>query len=106
MSVIVIAKYRADPDKFEKLVKSKDVDFTSVARSRMAKGCLSHRYAVGDGVVYVVDEWPSIEAYDELWPSGQGWAHEVAMEAGLEEPPEISYLRVVPDPGAYLRYPS
>jgi hypothetical protein len=105
MSTIVIAKYRADPDKFRKLVKSKDVDFTSVARSRLAKGCISHRYAVGDGAVYVIDEWPSIEAYNDKWESGQGWSHEVAMEAGLQEPPEVTFLDVVPDPGAFYHYP-
>jgi quinol monooxygenase YgiN len=105
MSTIVIAKYRADPARFEKLVNSRDLDFTSVARSRMAKGCISHRYAVTDDEVYVIDEWPSAEAYNECWPSGQGWAHEVAIEAGFEEPPEITFLRVVPDPGAFFRYP-
>ena len=73
MSTIVIAKYRADPSRFEKLVKADDVDFTAVARARISKGCISHRYA--------------------------------AVEAGLEEPPEITYLRVVPDPGAFYRYP-
>jgi len=105
MSTIVIAKYRADPSRFEKLVKSNDVDFTAVARSRMAKGCISHRYAVGEGCVYVIDEWPSVEAYNEGWETSRGWSHEIAVEAGLEEPPEITYLHVVPDPGAFYRYP-
>jgi quinol monooxygenase YgiN len=105
MSTIVISKYRADPARFEKLVKSHDIDFTSVARSRMAKGCLSHRYAVDDSAVYVIDEWPSVQAYNEQWPTELGWSHEVAVEAGLEEPPEVTYLEVVPDPGAFLHYP-
>jgi hypothetical protein len=106
MSTIVIAKYRADPDKFRKLVKSGDVDFTAIARSRMAKGCISHRYAVSENAVLVIDEWPSMEAYNERWEtSGQGWSHEVALEAGLQEPPEVTYLEVVPDPGAFYHYP-
>jgi quinol monooxygenase YgiN len=105
VSTIVIAKYRADPARFKKLVKSADIDFTAVARSRMAKGCISHRYAVGDDVVYVIDEWPSIEEYNDHLPSGQGWPHEVAIEAGLEEPPETIFMEVVPDPGAFMRYP-
>lgn len=72
MSTIVIAKYRADPSRFEKLVKSNDVDFTAVARARMSKGCISHRYAVGDGAVYVIDEWPSVEAYNQGWETSRG----------------------------------
>ena len=105
MSTLVIAKYRADPARFEKLVQSQDVDFTAVARARMAKGCISHRDAVSDDEVYVIDEWPSVEAYNEHWSTGEGWSHEVAIEAGFEEPPEITFLRVVPDPGAFYRYP-
>jgi quinol monooxygenase YgiN len=105
MSTIVIAKYRADPDKFRSLVEAKEVDFTSVARSRLAKGCISHRYAVGRGVVYVIDEWPSVEAYNDHWETAQGWSHEVAVEAGLLEPPEVTFLDVVPDPGAFYHYP-
>lgn len=72
MSTIVIAKYRADPARFEKLVASKDIDFTAVARARMARGCISHRYAVGEDEVFVIDEWPSAEAYNESWPTGHG----------------------------------
>jgi len=105
MSTLVIAKYLADPDRFEKLVKSKDVDFTAIARARMIKGCISHRYAIGDGAVYVIDEWPSIEAYNEHWDTVQGWSHEVAIEAGLREPPEVAFLTIVPDPGAFYHYP-
>jgi hypothetical protein len=105
VSTIVIAKYRADPARFEKLAKSKDVDFTAVAQSRLAKGCIAHRYAVGDAEVYVIDEWSSAEAYNEHWPVGEGWPHLIAVKAGLEEPPEVTYLRVVPDPGAFYHYP-
>jgi len=105
MSTIVIAKYQADPDRFKKLVKSQDIDFTVVARSRLAKGCISHRYAVGDGVVYVIDEWPSADAYNERLQNEQGWPHEVAVEAGLQEPPEVTFMEVVPDRGSFLHYP-
>jgi hypothetical protein len=104
VSTIVIAKYRGDPARFEGLVKSEAKDFIAVARARMSKGCLSHRYAVGDGAVYVIDEWPSAEAYNEGWETSRGWPHEIAVKAGLEEPPEITYLHVVPDPGAHHRY--
>jgi hypothetical protein len=51
VSTIVIAKYRGDPARFEGLVKSEAKGFIAVARARMSKGCLSHRYAVGDGAV-------------------------------------------------------
>jgi len=105
MSTLVIAKYRADPARFEELIDSRRVDFTAVARSKRSRGCISHRYAVGDGVVYVIDEWPSIDHYNEQWPSEQGWPHELAMEIGAEEPPEVIFLRVVPDPGAFYHYP-
>jgi hypothetical protein len=104
VSTIVIAKYRGDPARFERLVKSKEEDFIAVARARMSKGCISHRYAVSDGAVYVMDEWPSADSYNDRWETSQGWPHQIAMEAGLEEPPEITYLRVIPDPGAFHRY--
>jgi hypothetical protein len=104
MSTIVIARYRADPARFEKLVQSDDVDFTAVARARIAKGCISHRYAVDECAVYVIDEWPSAEAYNENWSTSEGWSHEVAVEAGLEEPPEVTFLSVVSDPGAFYHY--
>ena len=105
MSTIVIAKYRCDPARFEKLVQSGDVDFTAVAQSRMSKGCISHRYAVGDEEVYVIDEWPSGEEYDRNWRTDQGWSKEIALHAGFDDPPEMIYLRTVADTGAFYRYP-
>lgn len=104
MSTIVIAKYRCDPARFEKLVDSGDVDFAAVARSRMARGCISHRYAVSDCEVYVIDEWPSGEAYDKNWRTDRGWSHEIALGAGFEEPPEMIYLRTIADPGAFYHF--
>ena len=104
MSTIVSAKYRGDPARFEKLVESKALDFTVVAQARMAKGCISHRYAVSDDEIYVIDEWPSREDYDTNWRTHQGWSHEIAIEAGLDDPPEVIYLRTVADPGAFYHY--
>ena len=71
----------------------------------MAKGCIAHRYAVSDDAVYVIDEWPSADAYEGTWPTVGGWSHEIAIEAGLKEPPEITYLHVVPDPGSFYHFP-
>jgi hypothetical protein len=105
MSTIVIAKYRANIAAFQKLIESHPADLIAVARARRERGCISHRYAVSDGDLYVIDEWPSADTYNEQWPNDRGWPHELAVEIDAMEPPEITYLHVVPDPGSFYHFP-
>jgi hypothetical protein len=100
MSAIVIVRYQGDTARFEELLQAKTSDFRAIAQQKRERGCISHRYVVRDGELLVIDEWPTDSADNYLWQSEQPVV-QLVREAGLENPPEVSYFHSVHDPGEF-----
>jgi len=100
MSVIVLSKWRGDPAGLEALLRSRPADFKDLAAKARSDGALHHRLAAGDREVLVIAEWESAEGYDALYP-GHPAMLELLREAGIDEPPEVTYYRPISDPGEF-----
>jgi len=100
MSVIVVARYRGDASKLEAALRSRPEAVESLSAKARSEGALHHRIAARDGEVLTIDEWQDPEAYNAIYP-GEPLAQQLILEAGLDEPPEVSYYRVISVPGEF-----
>ncbi len=59
MSLLITAKFQGDVATFRQALTDHGDQFAKMAAEAQASGGgLHHRFAVGDGFVLVVDEWP------------------------------------------------
>jgi hypothetical protein len=100
MSVIVLAKFRGDPDKFESVIRSRPAMFEALAAEAKRNGALHHRIAARDGEVIAIDEWQTADAYNVIYPDKPS-VIEFLQDAGLEEPPEVDYYFPITVPGEF-----
>jgi quinol monooxygenase YgiN len=66
VSVLVVMRVPGDTAQFESYMDANPEFIQGLTDQAKASGCLSHRFAVGDGEIVVVDEWetgPQFEAF-------------------------------------------
>jgi hypothetical protein len=100
MSVIVLARFRGDPAKFEAAIRSRPALFEALADEAKRKGALHHSMAARDGEVISVDEWQTADAYNAIYPDEPDVV-KFLNDAGLQEPPEVEYYVRLPVPGEF-----
>lgn len=61
---------------------------------------MHHRFAIGDGVVFVIDEWESPQAFQEFF-QGNKDIPTVMAGAGARSEPEISFAEAVDSPDMF-----
>jgi len=89
MAVTVIVKFAVDPAKFEAVARERASDFEAVAAEAKTVGGLHHRFVVGDGEMLAIDEWESVEAFQQFFAT-QAIIPTLMEAAGVQGPPEIS----------------
>jgi hypothetical protein len=88
MSVLIVAKFQGDTDMFRQALAERADEFVKIAENARAAGAIHHRFGVGDGCVVVVDEWESVEQFQQFFsdPELQAFIGSTGASAG---PPEI-----------------
>jgi hypothetical protein len=69
MSVMMVMRVQGDTERFRNFAETQGDTLREIAEDAKGKGCVHHRFAVGDGYVLVIDEWESPEAF----ALGIGW---------------------------------
>ena len=100
MSVLVIAKFQGDTAKFRQSLVDRADEFEKTTDLARAAGGIHHRFGVGDGFVVVVDEWESVEKFQQFFanPELQAFIGSVGADPG---PPEITVAEAVASPDQY-----
>ena len=100
MSVLVIAKFQGDTAKFRQSLVDRADEFEQTTVRARAAGGIHHRFGIGDGFVLVVDEWESVEKFQQFFanPELQAFIGSVGAEPG---PPEITIAEAVSSPDQY-----
>jgi hypothetical protein len=94
VSVIVTMRVTGDTDQFRRFIETQQETLRRVSADARSKGCLHHRFGVGDGFVLVVDEWESPEAFQSFFhgnPDLPGVMH----DAGAQGEPDITFTEAV-----------
>src|SRR5215467_15727301 len=100
MSVLVIGKFQGDTAKFRQALADRDGEFMKYADMARAAGGIHHRFGVGDGFVLFVDEWDSVEQFQQFFgnPDLQAFIGSVGADPA---PPEMIVAKALATPDQY-----
>jgi hypothetical protein len=100
MSVLVIAKFQGDTAKFRQSLTDRASELEKTSDQARAAGGIRHRFGIGDGFVLVVDEWESVEKFQQFFanPELQAFIGSIGADPG---PPEIIIAEAVASPDQY-----
>jgi hypothetical protein len=75
-------------------------EFEKWGASGQAAGAVHHRFGVGDGFAVVIDEWESVEQFQQFFsnPELQAFIGEIGASPG---PPEMIVAEAVPSPDEF-----
>jgi quinol monooxygenase YgiN len=88
MSVLVITKFSGDTVTFRQGLEERTAEFQKVVDSSKTQGCLHHQFGIGDGFALVVDEWESVEQFQQFFGDPELQAF-IATTGASPEPPQI-----------------
>ena len=94
MSVLVTGKVRGDTDAFRRFVADQPDVLRRISDEARSKGCVHHRFGIGDGFVVVIDEWESAEAFQDFFQNNADIPN-VMREAGSQGEPEFTFAEAI-----------
>lgn len=94
MSVLVIGKFQGDTAKFRQSLTDRAAEFAKWGELSRASGAIHHRFGLGDGFVTVIDEWESVEKFEQFFgnPELQAFIGEIGAAPA---PPEMMVAEAV-----------
>jgi quinol monooxygenase YgiN len=98
--VLIIGKFQGDTATFRQALADRADEFAKIAETARAAGGIHHRFGVGDGFVVIVDEWESVEQFQQFFgqPDLQAFIGSVGAVPG---PPELIITEAVTSPDQY-----
>lgn len=94
MSVIVIGKFQGDTATFRQALVERAGEFEKWGQAGRAAGALHHRFGVGDGFVIVVDEWESVDQFQQFFSNPELQAF-IGSIGAAPSPPEMTVAEAV-----------
>ena len=99
MSVLVVMTVPGDTVQFESFMAANKEMVEELTEQAKAAGCSSHKFAVGDGQVIVVDQWESIEQFQAFIGSPE--IQKVMGQMGAQGEPQITVGAAKGFPGEF-----
>jgi hypothetical protein len=100
MSVIVIGRFKADPNRLEQAFITHKQTLIDVSADGKAKGAIHHQFGAVDGEVIIVDEWPDEASFQSFF-AGQQDIPKILAEVGVSEPPSFEIYRQLDSPDRF-----
>ena len=100
MSVLVIGKFQGDTAVFSQALINRAGEFAKISDMAKAAGGIHHRFGIGEGYVVIVDEWESVEHFQQFFADPDLQAFIGSIGAALA-PPEITVAAAVTSPDQY-----
>jgi hypothetical protein len=100
MSVIVVGKFQGDTAAFRRSLTERASEFEKWRELARASGGIHHRFGAGDGFVVVVDEWESVEHFQQFFGNPELQAF-VGSIGAAPAPPEMIISEAVATPDEF-----
>lgn len=100
MSILVIGKFQGDTAAFRQALTDRAGEFAKIADMAKAAGGVHHRFGIGDGFVVIVDEWESVEHFQQFFSDPDLQAF-IGSVGAAPAPPEITVAEAVSSPDQY-----
>lgn len=94
MSVLVIGKFQGDTAKFRQSLTDRADEYAKIADMSRSAGAMHHRFGIGDGFVVLVDEWESIEQFQQFFTNPDLQAF-IGSVGAAPAPPELIITEAV-----------
>jgi hypothetical protein len=94
MSVLVIGKFQGDTDQFRRALTDRADEFAKISEGSTSAGAIHHRFGIGDGFVVLVDEWESVEQFQQFFSNPELQAF-IGSVGAAPAPPEITITEAV-----------
>ena len=94
MSVLVIGKFQGDTGQFRQALTDRADEFGKIAEESRSAGAIHHRFGLGDGFVVLVDEWESVEQFQQFFSNPELQAF-IGSVGAAPAPPEITVTEAV-----------
>ena len=94
MSVLVIGKFQGDTATFRQALTDRAGEFAKIADASRSAGAVHHRFGIGDGFVVLVDEWESVEQFQQFFSNPDLQAF-IGSVGAAPAPPEITITEAV-----------
>jgi len=100
VSVLVLGKFQGDTAKFRQALVDRAGEFAKISEMARAAGGVHHRFGVGDGYVVLVDEWETVEQFQQFFanPDLQAFIGEIGADP---VPPELIMGEAISSPDQY-----
>jgi quinol monooxygenase YgiN len=100
VSVLVLGKFRGDTATFRQALTDRADEFASIGEQARAAGGLHHQFGIGDGFVVIVDEWESVEQFQQFFANPELQAF-IGSVGAAPEPPELTIAESVASADQY-----
>jgi len=100
MSILVIGKFQGDTAVFRQALTERADEFAKTSDAARAAGGIHHRFGVGDGFVVIVDEWESVEQFQQFFANPDLQAF-IGSIGAAPVPPEITIAEAVASADQY-----
>ncbi len=100
MSVLVIGKFQGDTAAFRQALTDRAGEFEKITADSKSAGALHHRFGIGDGFVVLVDEWDTVEHFQQFFSNPELQAF-IGSVGAAPAPPEITVCEAVAAPGEF-----
>jgi quinol monooxygenase YgiN len=95
MSVLVIATIAGDTAKFRQSLTERAGEYEKIAADARAKGAVHHRFGIGDGTVVIVDEWETVEQFQQFFSAPELQAFVASVGGDTSSPPQVIVSQAV-----------
>jgi quinol monooxygenase YgiN len=100
MSVLVIGKFQGDAGQFRQALTDRADEFAKIAEGSRPAGAIHHRFGIGDGFIVLVDEWESVEQFQQFFANPELQAF-VGSVGAAPAPPEITITEAITSPDQF-----
>jgi quinol monooxygenase YgiN len=100
MSVLITAKFQGDTAQFRQALADRADDLARFAGLSRPAGAIHHRFGVGDGFILVVDEWETVEQFQQFMANPDLQAF-IGQMGAVPAPPEVTITDAVASPDQF-----
>ena len=100
MSVLMTMRIQGDTERFRQFLANESDRLRRISEDARSRGCLHHRFGLGDGFVLVIDEWESPEHFQRFF-EGNPEIEAAMRDAGAQSEPEITFSEAIETPDQF-----
>src|SRR6204780_5865722 len=94
MSVLITGKFQGDTAAFRAALTDRAGEFAKIADMARAEGGIHHRFGIGDGFVVLIDEWETVEQFQQFFSNPELQAF-IGSVGAAPAPPEVTITESV-----------